>query len=156
MTSSHAGTEQADVCFVRRGAADARAVARLREEFTEWLCESFRLDDVRASDIVLVVNEALSNAAEFAYRNRDTPESILLQATYQGSTGALVVTVSDRGEWRASEPATRKLSRGRGIPLMRALADRVDIDKTAKGTQVHLYFDRCPTRSADRDRQLSA
>lgn len=138
------------------GAADAHAVARLREEFTEWLCNHFQLDDIRSSDIVLVVNEALSNAAEFAYRNRDTPESITLQASYQGATGLLVVTVSDHGEWRPSEPSNQKSSRGRGIPLMRALADRLDIDKTPHGTQVHLYFDRCPSRSADRSTQLSA
>lgn len=156
MSSSHAGTEHGDVRFVRVGAADARAVARLREEFTGWLCDHFRLDDVRASDIVLVVNEALSNAAEFAYRNRENPEPVTLQATYQGTTGGLVITVSDRGEWRPSEPSNQKLSRGRGIPLMRALADRVDIEKSNQGTAVHLYFDRCPSRSADRDRQLSA
>jgi serine/threonine-protein kinase RsbW len=156
MSSSHAGTDHVDVRFVRMGAADAHAVARLREEFTQWLCDHLVLDDVRASDIVLVVNEALSNAAEFAYRNRETPESILLQATYQSDTGGLVITISDRGEWRPSEPANQKLSRGRGIPLMRALADRVDIEKSHQGTAVHLSFDRCPSRSADRSRQLSA
>lgn len=142
--------------FVRMGAADARAVARLREEFTEWLCNHFQLDDIRSSDIVLVVNEALSNAAEFAYHNRATPEPITLQASYYGSTGTLIITVADQGEWRPSEPANQKLSRGRGIPLMRALADRLDIDKSPHGTRVHLQFDRCPSRSVDRSAQLSA
>lgn len=142
--------------FVRMGAADAHAVARLREEFTEWLCNHFQLDDIRSSDIVLVVNEALSNAAEFAYRDRESPDPIMLQATYQPATGALVITISDRGTWRPSDPTNQRLSRGRGIPLMRALADRVDIDKSAHGTRVHLQFDRCPARSADHSRQLTA
>lgn len=142
--------------FVRTGAADAHAVARLREEFTEWLCNHFQLDDIRSSDIVLVVNEALSNAAEFAYRDRESADQISLRAIYQPATGALVITIADRGTWRQSDTSNQKLSRGRGIPLMRALADRVDIDRTAHGTQVHLQFDRCPARSADRREQISA
>jgi serine/threonine-protein kinase RsbW len=140
---------------VRSGAADAHTVARLREEFAEWLYVQFQLDDVRSSDIVLVVNEALANAAEFAYRNRDAKDPIRLQAVHREATGALTVTVADRGEWRPSEPANQKLSRGRGIPLMKALSDRVDITTSPHGTEVRLEFDHCARRSDDRA-QLSA
>jgi anti-sigma regulatory factor (Ser/Thr protein kinase) len=129
------------------GAADAHAVARLREDFTRWICDHFELDDVRSSDIVLVVNEALSNAAEFAYRDHEVGDNITLQTSYVPDTGTLVITVADRGQWRRSDPSNQKRSRGRGLPLMRALSDRVDIDKTPQGTQVHLYFDRCQRRA---------
>jgi serine/threonine-protein kinase RsbW len=129
------------------GAADAHAVARLREEFTRWLAEQFELDDVRSSDIVLVVNEALSNAAEFAYPDREMGDNITLQTSYAAHTGTLAITVADRGQWRRSDTSNQKRSRGRGIPLMRALSDRVDIDKTPQGTQVHLYFNRCQRRA---------
>jgi len=152
MSSPDFDTDTADARFLRMVGADAQAVARLREEFTEWLWVRFDLDDVRSSDIVLVVNEALSNAAEYAYRNWKTSDSITLLATHNASTGALVITVADRGEWRPSEPANQKLSRGRGIPLMEALCDHVEIDRTAGGTHVHLGFDRCRLRLDDRSR----
>lgn len=146
MSSSSYQSGGADLRFLRMGAADAHAVARLREEFARWLGEHFELDDVRSSDIVLVVNEALSNAAEFAYPDREMGDNITLQTTY-GENGTLAITIADRGRWRQSDASNQKRSRGRGIPLMRALSDRVDIDKTPQGTQVHLYFDRCQRRA---------
>ncbi|TFV55065.1 ATP-binding protein [Mycobacterium sp. PS03-16] len=152
MSSSHLETDTADLRFLRIGAADAHAVARLREEFTAWLCELFELDDVRSSDIVLVVNEALSNAAEFAYRDHEAADTVTLQATHAAATGALTITIADHGQWRPSDPSNQKRSRGRGIPLMRALSDHVDIDRSPKGTSVHLHFDRVPRRSRVRTR----
>lgn len=155
MGSSHTETDTVVARFLRMCAADARAVARLREEFSEWLRGHFDLDDVRTSDIILVVNEALSNAAEFAYRNRACADDITLQAIRRGSGDALLITVADRGEWRTSDAGNQSLARGRGIPLMRALTDEVEIDTSRDGTRVHLRFDRCPLRSDDHAR-LSA
>lgn len=152
MGSSSLQSDGADVRFLRMGAADSQAVARLREEFARWLCDHFELDDVRSSDIVLVVNEALSNAAEFAYRDPDMGDNITLQTSYAAGTGTLAITVADRGQWRQSDTSNQKRSRGRGIPLMRALSDRVDIEKTPQGTQIHLYFDRCQRRAPLRSR----
>ena len=147
MNSSRLRPAAADLRFLRMAAADAHAVARLREEFTRWLADEFELDHVRSSDIVLVVNEALSNAAEFAYPDREMGDNITLQTSYAADTGTLAITVADRGQWRGSDTSNQKRSRGRGIPLMRALSDRVDIDKTPQGTQVQLYFDRCQRRA---------
>ncbi|BCI55929.1 anti-sigma regulatory factor [Mycolicibacterium litorale] len=155
MSSSSYQLDAADLRFLRMGAADPHAVARLREEFTRWLCDHFELDDVRSSDIVLVVNEALSNAAEFAYRDREMGDSITVQTSYAADTGTLAITVADHGQWRPSDASNQRRSRGRGIPLMRALSDRLDIDKTPKGTQVHLYFDRCQRRAAVRPRSAA-
>ena len=39
-----------------------------RHELSQWLRAHFALDPVRRNDVLLAVNEALTNAAEFAYR----------------------------------------------------------------------------------------
>ncbi|HEY3996274.1 MAG TPA: hypothetical protein VGM40_09965 [Mycobacterium sp.] len=54
--------------FVRaRVAADARSAARTRTEFGVWLERHFTLAADRFSDLLLAVNDAIANAAEFAY-----------------------------------------------------------------------------------------
>ncbi len=54
--------------FVRKSvAADARSAARTRAEFGAWLSRYFSLCADRFSDLLLAVNEAIANAAEFAY-----------------------------------------------------------------------------------------
>ncbi|MEC9323118.1 MAG: ATP-binding protein, partial [Actinomycetota bacterium] len=53
--------------------ADATAVAHVREEFALWLKRFFVVDAVRFSDLVLAINEALANAAEFAYVLAERP-----------------------------------------------------------------------------------
>ncbi len=127
--------------FERIGvAADAESASRIREEFAEWLEDFFDLDPIRASDLVLAINEALANAAEFAYLTTDRPGTMDLRAQYDPGTASLVATVADQGVWRmpAFEPAPR--IRGRGIPLMRLLSDRVDIETSTAGTQVRMQW----------------
>ena len=46
----------------------------------------------------------------------------------------VLVTVSDRGQWR--EP--RGVNRGRGLQLMAGLMDSVEVDRQAHGTAVRL------------------
>ena len=70
-------------------------------------------------------------------------------ADYDGGTAVLTVTVTDEGAWRIADPETRSISRGRGIPLMHALADRATIDSTPAGTRVRL---RMGSRRRDADR----
>jgi len=57
------------------------------------------------------------------------------------AAATLTVTISDQGCWRDPDPAKQGRVRGRGIPLMRALADDVTIDTSALGTTVCLRFD---------------
>ena len=45
-----------------------------------------------------------------------------------------VITVKDSGTWRSSSPDTTS---GRGMPIMRGLMDRVEIN-TAHGTEVRM------------------
>ena len=120
--------------------ADAACAAQLRQEFSVWLERYFTLDATKVSDVVLAVNEALANAAEFAYSAVDEPGAMHLLADYDSAAAVLTVTVTDEGAWRIADPETNSHSRGRGIPLMRALADRASIDSSSAGTQVRLEW----------------
>lgn len=120
--------------------ADAACAAQLRQEFGVWLKRYFSLDPTKVSDVVLAVNEALANAAEFAYSTADHPGAMHLLADYDTASSILTVTVSDEGAWRIANGENKKISRGRGIPLMQALADSATIDSTPTGTRVRLEW----------------
>lgn len=128
--------------FVRtRVAADARSAARTRAEFGVWLERHFSLDADRFNDLLLAVNEAIANAAEFAYVDAAERGTVDVRAAYDGESDTLAVIVDDRGRWRQKKPVQyRQQMRGRGIPLMEALADDVAIDRTAQGTRVTLTW----------------
>ncbi len=148
--SEHGQNEVSDIDdrsrFVRtRVTADARSAARTRAEFGIWLDRHFTLGAERSNDLLLAVNEALANAAEFAYVDAAQRGTMDVSAAYDDASDTLAVTIHDRGRWRQTlpEPATaprRPQVRGRGIPLMRALADRVTIDRTPRGTHVTLVW----------------
>jgi serine/threonine-protein kinase RsbW len=127
--------------FARTDAlADPVSAAAIRREFSDWLRRSFTLDATKASDVVLAVNEAMANAAEFAYVTGERPGTMHVQADYDGTAARLTVTVADEGTWRSAGPATKERSRGRGIPLMHALADRATVDSSRAGTTVCLEW----------------
>ncbi|OBK22831.1 anti-sigma regulatory factor [Mycobacterium asiaticum] len=131
--------------FVRtRVAANALSANRIRVEFRNWLDRHFTLGAERFSDLVLAVSEALANVAEFAYADSPDADSpghgtMDVSADYDAASDTLAVTVNDRGRWH-QRVEKRDFSRGRGIPLMRALADHADIHGTPNGTQVRLTW----------------
>ena len=122
--------------------ADAACAAQMRQEFSVWLNRYFALDPTRISDVVLAVNEALANAAEFAYCAVERPGAMHLLADYDRRSAILTVTVADEGTWRIANGEKNQISRGRGIPLMEALTDRTTIDSTATGTRVCLEWNQ--------------
>lgn len=64
-----------------------------------------------------------------------------VKAAYDGAADTLAVTVDDRGRWRHQAPVPfPQQMRGRGIPLMEALADDTVIDRTPRGTRVTLTW----------------
>lgn len=77
--------------------------------------------------MLLAVNEALANTAEFAYVD-GSDGTVDVVAVQDPRRNALTVIVSDRGRWRETNPLNGQRRRGRGIPLMRTLADSVVID----------------------------
>lgn len=127
--------------------ADARAAAQTRRAFASWLGHFFDLDAARCNDLVLAVYEALANSAEFAYVGTDGTGTMDIQARYDPAKFKMVVTVSDRGMWRSTQPP-RTLSRGRGLPLIAALSDHASIDTTDEGTRVHMEWSNVGLRAA--------
>ncbi|OBH04638.1 ATP-binding protein [Mycobacterium sp. E1747] len=128
--------------FVRnRVAAGPRSAARARADFGGWLETHFTLSSDRFSDVLLAVNEAIANAAEFAYCDASQRGTLDVTAAYDRRSDTLAVTVDDRGRWRQKVPAAHQHQlRGRGIPLMEVLADHVTIDRTPRGTRVTMTW----------------
>lgn len=127
--------------FVRHDLpADARTAAAVRAEFVRWLRRRVTVDEPRLCDVVLAVNEALANAAEFAYLGA-TAGTCDLEAVHDVAARALTVTVSDRGHWLEPDPNRRQRHRGRGIPLMRGLSDAFGIGTSASGTSICMRFE---------------
>ena len=88
-----------------------------------------------AEDIVLAVDEAVSNAVEHAYRDR-APGPVRLWA-HTGGAG-LTVVVDDRGCWRTPPPEPG--CRGRGLSLIQLLAGHVELIRAATGTTVTMTW----------------
>ena len=132
---------QSGARFTRIGVtAVPERAAVVRQEFSDWLHQELSVDATKARDIVLAVNEALANAAEFAYLDA-TPGVMHLEADHDRRLETLTVAISDEGSWRIKDPGIANPARGRGIPLMHALADRADIDPDPAGTRVRLQWD---------------
>lgn len=114
--------------------AAAERLTEIRHRLAAWLLGN-GVAEITSADLVLVVNEACSNCVEHAYRGRD-PGRMHVEAELRGT--AVHVCVSDDGSWKtpAADPGTR----GRGLLLMRAVSDRVDLDCTPSGTTVNMTF----------------
>jgi anti-sigma regulatory factor (Ser/Thr protein kinase) len=89
---------------------------------------------------LLAVGEAITNAIEHGSRC-DPTKLVSVHASVRNES--LAVTVSDRGSWvePSTAPATPSQQRGRGLRLMKALADDVDIVESNQGTLVTMRFD---------------
>lgn len=135
--------------YSSNGPADALTVAEFRNAFAQWLQENFALDAARLNDVVLAVNEALTNAAEFAYVASAEPGTMSVTARYDAADRRLSVVISDHGSWLEKVPDGKPNTRGRGIQLMQALADRTTIERESTGTRVRLEFDGCPLLSEE-------
>jgi GAF domain-containing protein/anti-sigma regulatory factor (Ser/Thr protein kinase) len=81
-------------------------------------------------DITVATQEACTNAIEHAY----APGPAGFELTGEFTQGRVRLAVRDRGRWRAP----RGTNRGRGLPMMRALMDSVDVRRTEEGTEIVL------------------
>ncbi|MDP9165235.1 MAG: SpoIIE family protein phosphatase, partial [Actinomycetota bacterium] len=106
----------------------------LRGELGRWLRATGIPDDL-AGDIVLVVNEACTNSIEHAYR-AVAPGRVQVCAEAKGR--GILIKVTDFGSWKLPDANPR--TRGRGVPLMRAVSGDVTLDGTATGTTVTMNF----------------
>jgi anti-sigma regulatory factor (Ser/Thr protein kinase) len=105
---------------VRRDVAHWAGQLGLPEEFTE--------------DLVLATHEALANVADHAYPDGKGEAWVDLECAGH----AIEVVVRDRGEWRT--PPNDTGWRGRGLLIIRGLADEVQVQHDGDGTTVRMRW----------------
>lgn len=106
--------------------------ARLVRAALERFADAYGLDADHRFALEVAVGEAVTNAIEHAYGIG--PGRFAVRAREAGD--ALDIEIHDRGTWRAP----RQEGRGRGVPIMRALARSVTIDSTEMGTFIRMTF----------------
>ncbi|MBN1173313.1 MAG: SpoIIE family protein phosphatase [Micromonosporaceae bacterium] len=112
--------------------AAAGYLSALRGRLRRW-ADGIGLDQNQTADLLLAIGEACANTIEHAYRNGRPPGSVDVRVEHD-PVGAVVVRISDTGRWRVChEPIA---FRGRGLALMRAAMDSVEVDSTQTGTTV--------------------
>jgi anti-sigma regulatory factor (Ser/Thr protein kinase) len=111
--------------------ADAEELRPARAVLREWL-EAHEANEVEVAEILLAVHEACMNVIEHAYNSDGRGGTFTLEGHLDGST--IVLIVRDGGRW--SEVRAR--GRGRGLKLMDALMDSVQLSFSSEGTVVVL------------------
>jgi serine phosphatase RsbU (regulator of sigma subunit)/anti-sigma regulatory factor (Ser/Thr protein kinase) len=110
--------------------SEPSALRSLRALLRRWLAQADAADvDVHA--IVMACSEACTNAIEHAGAGPE--ETISFEAVLQD--GEVEVTVRDRGQWRDQRPPS---DQGRGLELIDALMDDVQLERTPEGTVIRL------------------
>ncbi|ONI81582.1 hypothetical protein ALI144C_19975 [Actinosynnema sp. ALI-1.44] len=108
------------------------ALSAQRRAVGQW-ARGLGLGGYGADDIVLAVDEAVTNAIEHGYRGRTEgePGTVGLFCGNNPDQRMACVIVADKGSWLApSAPGVR----GRGLLLMGKLADRFDLYPADGGT----------------------
>jgi anti-sigma regulatory factor (Ser/Thr protein kinase) len=115
--------------LVSRWPADRDVLASVRRLLRRWL-RTRGASEEETYDITVACQEACANAVEHAYG----PGGRSFDVEASHSDGRIRLTVRDGGRWRAP----RGTNRGRGLPLMRALMETVDVQHGEQGTVVVL------------------
>lgn len=121
--SRNASVQEYVFSAVPTAASLARAI--VGDELTE-----LGIEGERRFGILVALGEAVANAVEHAYRDA-APGLIRLQTATDERYYSL--TVEDFGRWR---PFVRRPHRGRGIELMHAFMDGVQIRSTRESTRI--------------------
>jgi anti-sigma regulatory factor (Ser/Thr protein kinase) len=117
-------------------------IAPLVRAIVEREVVRLQMSDDRRFGVLVAVGEAIANAVEHAYRG-GTPG--LIRMTVESDERSLVVTIEDFGRWR---PFVKREERGRGIELMHAFMDGVQIRTTRESTAIVLKADLHPSAEA--------
>ncbi|WP_224389568.1 ATP-binding protein [Pseudonocardia sp. ICBG1293] len=122
------------------------SAGRSRRETGRWLASLCGTDQQcpTVQDLVLAVNEAVSNSIEHAYgaTTSDDAPTVVLRGEAEGHR--VRMEVSDRGLWR--DPPADPGHRGRGIGMIEAVAEDVRVEPGPDGTRVSFEgrIGRCP------------
>lgn len=109
--------------------ADPARLRAVRRSVTRWLAAG-GVDAEAVADIVLACSEACANAVEHAYGPGEGEVAI------EGALhdGTVTLSVRDTGRWRPP----RENDRGRGLRLLEACMDDVEIHRSGGGTEVRM------------------
>ncbi|HWC25112.1 MAG TPA: SpoIIE family protein phosphatase [Solirubrobacteraceae bacterium] len=110
--------------------SEPSALGSLRALLRRWLAQA-EASDVDIHAIVMACSEACTNAIQHA--GAATHEPIAFEALLR--EGEVEVTVRDGGRWRDESPPS---DQGRGLELIDALMDDVELEMTPSGTSVRL------------------
>jgi len=110
--------------------ADPDVIPAMRRVLGRWLREA-GASEGEVDEVTLACSEASANAIEHAYAPGETGFELRGE---RSDDDEVQLAVRDWGTWR--DP--RGVNRGRGLALMEALMDRVEIDAGSRGTTVRL------------------
>jgi len=127
--------EAAGEPVVLRLPAEATSLGPLRDRLRRWL-DAAGVDRREAADVLLAVGEAASNAVEHPLEPH--PAAIVVSLRH-AADGAATIEIRDHGRWDDAPSAPH---RGRGMQIMRAIADDVAVDRSPKGTTVTIHHRR--------------
>jgi anti-sigma regulatory factor (Ser/Thr protein kinase) len=103
----------------------------VRGELRRWLVAT-GAGEVLAADLLVAVNEALTNARDHAYQGADDGEIVVNGRT---NDGRIELSVRDRGRWA---PSVRSPARGRGLSIIGAVTDDHQLEVTPEGIEVRM------------------
>ncbi|MHA7650081.1 SpoIIE family protein phosphatase [Mycobacterium sp. ML4] len=109
-------------------------LAPIRRELTAWL-RAADVSEPQIIDIVLVISEACTNCVEHAYAGHDVGSMLLEMDLVDG---AIRARIADSGSWKT--PAATPDNRGRGLLLMAALSESMQVDSRPDGTTIDVVF----------------
>ncbi len=110
---------------------DPEQLSAMRRRLRDWLSAG-GVSGSEAAEVVIAVGEACANSIEHAYRF--SPERFVVIEGIMGD-GVVEIAVSDDGRWK---DGSSDGDRGRGLGIMRALMDEMDVERSAAGTVVRL------------------
>jgi PAS domain S-box-containing protein len=125
--------------------AEPEQLGTLRRSVAAWADTAGIGADV-VTDLQLAVGEAATNAVEHAYRGRE-PAAVRVRLARTRS-GAVEVEVGDSGRWRP--PPVDAGYRGRGLALIRDLAEDVAVEPGPDGTVVRFRMPAVPVDAPPR------
>jgi len=118
----------------------APSVSFARRELGLWLARN-GVERALASDISVACSEACANAIEHPV----LPARHLFEVWGDAGADTVAIGVRDYGDWAERPPDSE---RGRGLTLIRALMDRVEVERVGAGTSVTMWKRRSPVQQS--------